>query len=138
MTQGKAFRGPLEKHPIDPGRVRRIGEGFSWIDRRFVREFVPGLNRDEVLLYFFLVAVADRDGLSYYGDETTSGLLKLERGALLAARDGLERAGLVLYRAPLYQVVALPDRRREEPRGGAASLGAILRAIADTKNGEGR
>jgi hypothetical protein len=138
MTQRSTSRGPLEKRPIDPSRVRRIADGFSWIDRRFVREFAPALSRDEVLLYFFLVAVADRDGLSYYGDETTSGLLKLERGVLLAARDGLQRAGLVLYRAPLYQVVALPDRRLDEPRGGAASFGEILRAIAGTKSGEGR
>ena len=138
MTQRSTSRGPLEKRPIDPSRVRRIADGFSWIDRRFVREFAPALSRDEVLLYFFLVAVADQDGLSYYGDETTAGLLKLEGSALLSARDGLERAGLVLYRRPLYQVLALPERRREEARGGASSFGAILRAIADAPDREGR
>lgn len=57
----------IDKRPIVPGRVRQIGEGFSWIDRRFVRDgLIAPLSRDEIALYFFLIAVADRHGMSFY------------------------------------------------------------------------
>ena len=44
--------------------------GWSWLDRRFLREHVDALSRDAVLLYLFLAGVADRHGLSFYSDST--------------------------------------------------------------------
>jgi hypothetical protein len=44
--------------------------GWSWLDRRFLREHGDYLSREAVLLYLFLVAVADRHGLSFYSDHT--------------------------------------------------------------------
>ena len=55
----------IRKQVLMADRVRRPPRsGWSWIDRRFVREFAPRLSRDAILLYFFLAAVSDRDGLS--------------------------------------------------------------------------
>ena len=54
-----------------PARLRRPPKtGWSWVDRRFLREHTAHLSRDAVLLYFFLCAVADKHGLSFYGDGT--------------------------------------------------------------------
>ena len=69
----------------------------------------PGSLRRRRLLYFFLVAVADQDGLSFYGDRRVAALLKLSAAGLDQARRGLERKDLVRYRAPLYQVLSVPD-----------------------------
>ena len=103
----------IEKRPIVPDRIRRIPENFSWIDRRFVRErVIARLTRDEALLYFFLVAVADKDGLSFYADATIGALLGMSLAEVVAARDGLVAHDLVAHRAPLSQVLALPEERR--------------------------
>jgi hypothetical protein len=111
----------VKKVPIDSGRVREIPqEGFSWIDRRFIREgFIDKLPGEAILLYFFLVAVSDAQGLSYYADPTVRKILKLDGQDLVQARQRLISAGLILYRHPLYQVLPVPERnpeRRFSPR----------------------
>ena len=99
-----------QKRILVSARVRRIrrGLGFSWVDRRFLRDgWIDRLARDEILLYFFLVAVADKDGLSYYSDARTTGTLRISRSDLERARSRLVDLGLVAYQPPLYQVLSL-------------------------------
>ena len=105
----------LKKKPIDPERTRRIpAEGFSWLDRRFVREgFIEHLPAEAILLYFFLVSVADAEGLSFFADPTISRKLKLNSEELSQARARLLSAALILYEYPLYQVLPLPSEARE-------------------------
>ena len=56
--------------PPRPDRIRSIRGSFSWIDHRFFRQgFDQGLTRLEKLLYLVLVAVSNRDGVSFYSDE---------------------------------------------------------------------
>lgn len=99
----------LEKRPLVPLRVRHTpSTGFSWVDRRFVRDFAPALSREAILLYFFLAAVSDKDGLSYWGDVKTSGRLKLAVDDVVAAREELVHHGLVAHGASLTQVLSLP------------------------------
>jgi hypothetical protein len=131
----------VEKRLIAPSRRRALPpDGFSWIDRRLVRDgFLAGLTGPEALLYFFLVAVADQDGLSFYGTRKIAALLKLTEQGVEAARRGLERKDLVLYRSPLYQLLSLPDRpahhtvtdftvsRPARSLDGPAAIGDILR-----------
>ena len=70
-----------------PARMRRPpATGWSWVDRRFLREHAAYLSRDAVLLYFFLSAVADKHGLSFYGDGTLAALLRMTVPALVEAR----------------------------------------------------
>ena len=58
-----------QKRILVPARLQRPpATGWSWVDRRFVREHLAYLSREAVLLYFFLAAVADRNGVSFYGD----------------------------------------------------------------------
>jgi hypothetical protein len=50
-----------------PNRVRRITGSFAFIEHRFLRDgFWESLSHRELLLYTFLVLVADRNGVSYY------------------------------------------------------------------------
>lgn len=127
------------KRLLDPARRRRLREGFSWIDRRFVREgFLEPLSASEILLYFFLVAVADKDGLSYWGDARTAHLLKLPSEELVRARATLVRRGLVAYERPLYQVLELERSRPAQREGGLASVADVLRRLAAGEGADGR
>lgn len=111
------------------GRVRRPPkDGFSWIDRRFVREFAPGLSQEAVLLYFFLTAVADKEGLSYYKDETLCQRLDLDQAVLTRVREDLIQHDLIAWQAPLCQVLSLPERRPPCPE--PVSLGALFQQLA--------
>ena len=121
----------IRKHILVPERVRRPPrDGWSWIDRRFLREHAPRLSHEAILLYFFLAAVSDKDGLSFYGDASIAVRLRLSEAAVVRARDELVAADLLAYRAPLAQVLSLPEARVQRRDGGLASFGEILRTLA--------
>jgi hypothetical protein len=120
-----------------PQRLRHPpATGWSWVDRRFVREHAARLSRDAVLLYFFLSAVADKHGLSFYADGTLAALLRMPLPALVEARDELLAHDLIAHEARFTQVLSLPStvrRQSGQPGGGLMQLGAILRlAMAST------
>lgn len=118
------------KRLLLPGRVRRPpSSGFSWVDRRFLREHAAGLSKDALLLYLFLAAVSDKNGLSFWGDARTATCLRMTEAAVASARDELVRRDLVAYSVPLTQVLALPEPRVERAGGEAESLGDILRRL---------
>ncbi len=99
-----------KKRILHPQRLRRPpAEGWSWIDRRFLSVHADALSRDAVLLYFFLAAVSDKHGLSYYGDSAVSMRLRLENTNVSDAREELLRFDLIAYKAPLYQVLSIPN-----------------------------
>jgi hypothetical protein len=125
-----------------PQRLRRPpATGWSWVDRHFVREHAARLSRDAVLLYFVLTAVADRHGLSFYGDATLAGMLRIPLPALIAARDELLAHDLIAHEARFTQVLSLPPpvpRRSAQSAGGLVPLGDILRrAIAASPQEQG-
>ncbi len=92
-----------------PARLRRPpATGWSWVDRRFVREHAAYLSRDAVLLYFFLSAVADKHGLSFYGDGTLATLLRMPLPALIEARHELLARDLIAHEVRFTQVLSLP------------------------------
>jgi hypothetical protein len=108
--------------------------GWSWVDRSFLREHAEHLSREAVLLYFFLTAAADRHGLSFYSDGTTAALLRLTVQAVVDARDELLAHDLVAYERPLTQVLSLPKRplrRQAAPGQGLLHLGDLLRKVAE-------
>jgi hypothetical protein len=127
----------ISKRILVPDRLRRPpATGWSWMDGRFVREHMDHLSREAVLLYFFLVAVGDQHGLSFYGDGTLATRLRMSLPSLLQARDELLVYDLIAHEPPLTQVLSLParcQRRRSQPGGGLMQLSEILRrAIALT------
>jgi hypothetical protein len=100
----------VEKKLLLPDRLRQIpSTGYSWLDRRFVREgFLATLEPSVALLYFFLSTVGDAQGLSFWGDSAIARLLRCTSGIVVGARDRLRAADLVAYRHPLYQILSLP------------------------------
>lgn len=97
------------KKILDHDRVRKIEGSFSWIDHRFITGgFLQELSTTEILLYFFLVAVSDRHGISFYHDDTICSILKVPLTSLGEAREGLILRSLITYESPLYQVLSLP------------------------------
>jgi hypothetical protein len=103
------------------------------VDRRFVREHSAHLSRDAMLLYFFLCAVADKHGVSFYGDGTLATLLRMTLPGLIQAREELLARDLIAHQARFTQVLSVPPpekRLRSEPGGGLMQLGEILRRAA--------
>lgn len=118
-----------------PARLRRPPQtGWSWVDRRFVREHAAHLSRDAVLLYFTLCAVADKHGLSFYGDATLAAIVRMNLPALMAARGELLARDLIAHQARFTQVLSLPpagQHRRREAGAGLMQLGEILRRAVE-------
>ncbi len=126
----------IDKHLLVPQRLRRPpATGWSWVDRRFLREHGDYLAQEAVLLYLFLAAVADRHGLSFYSDPTLTSRLRLTQPALEQAREELLQRDLIAHQLPLVQVLSLPlpsVSRRAEPSQGLILLGDLFRQLPAT------
>lgn len=132
------------KRLLCPQRLRHIPPQFSWVDQRLVREhYIERCTPEALALYLLLVTVADAQGLSYYADRSVWRLLSLPPATLEQARAELIRAGLIAYRAPLYQVLALEcapgmtaaspaaPSRRAAPEPLSAALARVERGFRD-------
>jgi len=92
-------------------RVRGIDGGFSFIPHRFVADgFLSALGQKELLLYLFLVVVADRNGLSFYSYDKICTLLELSLDKYLEARDGLMKKDMIAFDGTVFQVLDLPPK----------------------------
>jgi len=101
----------IEKRILRSDRVRvPPPTGFSWVDRRFLKEEASHLSRDAILYYFFLAAVSDRHGLSYFKDESAGARIKVSAAQVARAREELLVRDLVAFEPPLTQVLSLPER----------------------------
>ena len=123
----------VSKVPIVAQRIRKVPRHFSWIDHRLVRDrHIENCSHAAATLYLFLVTVGDAKGLSYYGDTSITQRLSMDQSTLSAARANLIHAGLIAWKKPLYQVLALEEAKGEKPAprtnmGNALSLGEILK-----------
>jgi hypothetical protein len=98
----------IPKHPVFPGRVRRVPAGFGWVDHRLVRErWIEGRSHASLSLYLLLVTVADAEGLSYWSEGSTCRLLGMDGSELRHAAAELETARLAAYAPPIWQVLEL-------------------------------
>jgi len=115
----------IKKKPLIPQRLRIIQGSFSYIEHRFLRDgFFTSLSHHELLLYFFLILVCDRQGLSFYSYDKLCSLLALSLEDYLQARDGLIQKDLIAFDGTIFQVLSLPERPEWSPS-------SILRTPAD-------
>jgi hypothetical protein len=123
----------IHKRILVAQRLRRPPPtGWSWLDRRFLREHGDYLSREAVLLYLFFTAVADRHGLSFYSDHALTCRLRMSLPMLERARQELLERDLIACQLPLVQVLALPSprvQRRPEPGQGLIVLGDLFRQV---------
>jgi len=101
----------IKKHPINPQRARKIAGSFAFIEHRFLRKgFFAALTHHELLLYVFLVLVADRNGLSYYSYDKICTLLRISVDEYILVRDSLIEKDLIAFDGYIFQVLSLPEK----------------------------
>ena len=106
----------MEKVVLCPDRVRKITGSFGFIEHRFLKEgFFYTLSHCELLLYLFLVLVADRHGLSFYFYDKMCTLLRISVDEFILARDGLIEKDLVAFDGRTFQVLSLPQHGPPPP-----------------------
>ena len=106
----------MEKVILCPDRIRKINGTFGFIEHRFLKEgFFFTLTHCELLLYLFLVLVADRHGLSFYSYDKMCTLLRISVDEFILARDGLIEKDLIAFDGRTFQVLSLPEPRAQPP-----------------------
>jgi hypothetical protein len=131
----------IAPRPLISERVRKISGSFAFIEHRFLRDgFWTGLDRDELLLYLFLILASDRNGLSFYGYDKICALLRTTLDEYVRARDGLIEKDLIAFDGRVFQVLSLPERpaRKKEvkaPMRGPGDPVAVGKVIADIFGG---
>ena len=111
----------IKKRVLEPGRIRQIQRGFSFIPHRFLIDgFLSSLSQREILLYLFLVLASDRHGLSFYSYDAICTLLQITVDEYIEARDTLINKDLIAFDGTLFQVLELPkepiQEKGSEPR----------------------
>jgi len=97
------------KAPIRRDRIRSINGGFGWVDHRLVRDrYLDRCPPTTLAVYLFLIAVADADGVSYWGDAALCERMNLGKAELKHARATLIEADMLAYEKPIYQILSLP------------------------------
>lgn len=129
----------VNKKPLVCHRIRKIEGSFAWISHRFLRNgFLASLSRNELLLYFFLVLVADRQGISFYHYDKICSLLRFSVENYIVARDQLIEKDLIAFDGSFFQVLSLPPipvvqpvrllkTRDDMAESDPATIGQIIR-----------
>jgi len=105
---------------LRPDRLRNIRQTtFGWVDHNFLHHgYLRCLSQEELLLYYFLITVADRHGVSFYDYERICQGLKLELDDYLQARHRLCEWSLIAFRDGIFQVLSLPPKGEARPPVG--------------------
>ena len=99
----------IKKKVLNDKRIRRISGGFSFIPHRFLTDgFFTALDQHQLLLYFFLVLVSDRYGLSYYAYDSICTTSRLSLEQYIDARNSLIKNDLIAFDGTIFQVLQLP------------------------------
>lgn len=133
------------KNALVPERIRTINGSFAFIEHRFFRHgFWASLGHHELLLYFFLVMVGDRQGVSFYCYDTICSLLAIDVDDYILARDSLINKDLLAFDGTFFQVLSLPaepvrhrrllrdreDMQREDP----ATISQTIQQAMERRN----
>lgn len=128
----------MDKRILQANRRRQIKGSFGWIEHRFMREgHMKVLSRAEILLYFFLALVSDKNGISFYGPERTICLLKLDEADYYRALAALEAKDYICRQGNKIQLMSLPASANKEPAlpgqrfNQSLSLAQILQEAGD-------
>jgi hypothetical protein len=123
----------IVKRLLRPERLRRVPQGFNWVDHRLVSQnFLARCDHHALALYLFLITVSDVQGMSFYSDGAIQRRLKMSPVDLAAARAQLAQADMLAWQKPLYQVLSLDtDAATAAPQsqrsGQTQSLADVLR-----------
>jgi hypothetical protein len=94
---------------IRPDRIRTIERPFGWIPCRLLQDgYLRQMGTLSQNLYFFLSIVADRRGISFYGDECIQETIFIGDDELYQARQELIQLDLLAFEEKTYQLLSLP------------------------------
>jgi hypothetical protein len=100
----------IKKRILNPTRIRCIKGSFGFIPHNFLTDgFLASLKQKEILLYFFLILVSDRNGLSYYNYDSICTFLQITVDYYIEAREGLIKKDLIDFDGTVFQVLDLPS-----------------------------
>lgn len=120
----------ISKKPIRPDRIRNITGSFSWLDHRILSHgYLMTMTKHELLLYFFLVLVGDKNGISFYGYDKICQFLEITLDEYIAARDALLKRDLIAVEQGRFQVLQLPEKRVSSDRVHAGGEPLTLKDI---------
>jgi hypothetical protein len=71
------------------------------------------LSQNELLLYYFLITVADRNGISFYDYQRICQFLKLDLDDYINARNLLCKRSLIAFEHSTFQVLTLPENSQK-------------------------
>jgi hypothetical protein len=101
----------IETRPLEPDRIRKITGSFAFVEHRFLQDgFWSSLDHHQLLLYLFLIIVADRNGLSYYSYDKICTLLRISVDEYILARNALIEQNLIAFDGYFFQVLSLPEK----------------------------
>jgi len=103
---------------INPKRIRKVKATFAAIEHRFLRNgFFESLNHQELILYFFLILVGDRFGISWYAYDKICAILRITVEEYIEARNSLIDKDLIAFNGYTFQVLSLPEEPvlKEQP-----------------------
>ena len=107
----------MNKFIIESERVRKINGSFAFIEHRFLRDgFFESITHNELLLYFFLVLVSNRKGISWYGYDKICEILQWMPQEYIEARNGLIDKDLIAFSGCVFQVLELPEKSPVQKR----------------------
>lgn len=85
-------------HIPQPKNIRNIKGSFAWIDHRLIRNgFVEIMTHQDMVLYLFLVLVADKNGVSFYRKEKICEAVSLGYSQFEMAKDRLVNMNLIAF-----------------------------------------
>jgi hypothetical protein len=85
-------------HIPQPKKIRNIKSSFAWIDHRLMRNgFFELMTHQDIVLYLFLVLVADKNGVSFYRKEKICNAVSLDYNQFEIARDRLVNMKLIAF-----------------------------------------
>jgi len=86
----------------------RRAKSYSIVDHEILHGgYLRRLSHDAMVLYLFLVVVGDREGRSFYREDTIQEILRLTERQLISARAQLTTEGLIQYRRPYWWVTTI-------------------------------
>ena len=85
-------------HIPQPKNIRNIKGSFAWIDHRLIRNgFIEVMTHQDMVLYLFLILVADKNGVSFYRKEKICQAVSLDYNQFEIAKDRLINIDLIAF-----------------------------------------
>jgi len=92
-------------HVPQPKNIRNIKGSFAWLDHRLMRNgFMEIMMHQDMVLYLFLVLVADKNGVSFYRKEKICEAVSLDFSQFEIAKDRLINMKLIAFES--YSVLS--------------------------------